>query len=382
MTPPNEMRNSEDVTFSGGVRVSDITRLIEEFAPTALQEDYDNAGLQVGSKDMFVKGVLLCIDVTEAVIDEAIERDCNLILSHHPLIFRAIKQITGKDYIQRCIVKAIKNDVAIYSAHTNLDNVLNGVNGKIADKIGLKNRSILSPKSGNLLKLITFVPHAFTEKVQSALFKAGAGTIGDYDSCSFNSVGTGTFRATDNANPFVGKVGKLHTEPETRVEVILPKYRINQAVEALKLTHPYEEPAFDIIPLLNDWNTVGAGIVGELEAPMNEVDFLLFLKTNFNVDVIRHTPFLMREIKKVALCGGAGSEFLRDAIAQGADVFVSGDFKYHEFFEADERILIADIGHYESEQFTKEVFYEIITKKIPNFALQISEVNTNPINYL
>ncbi|MFV0390876.1 MAG: Nif3-like dinuclear metal center hexameric protein [Paludibacteraceae bacterium] len=364
------------------MRVSDITRLIEEFAPTALQEDYDNAGLLVGSKDTPVTGVLLCLDVTEAVIDEAIRCGCNLIISHHPLIFGGVKQIIGKNYVQRCIVKAIKNDVAIYAAHTNMDNVLNGVNGKIADKIGLINRSILSPKSENLLKFVTFVPHEFVEKVQTALFEAGAGTIGNYDCCSFNSVGTGTFRATDNANPFVGKAGKLHTEPETRVEVILPTYRIAQAVGALKLSHPYEEPEFDIIPLLNDWNTVGAGIVGELPEAMSEKDFLLFLKNKFNVEIIRHTPFLEKPIKKVALCGGAGSGFLRDAMAQDADVFVSGDFKYHEFFDADRKILIADIGHYESEQFTKEVFYEIITKKIPNFALQISEVNTNPINYL
>lgn len=361
--------------------VSEITSIIEEFAPLALQESYDNAGLLVGDKLMSVTGVLISIDVTEEVIDEAIKHNCNLIISHHPLIFRGLKKIVGQDYIQRCVVKAIKNDIAIYSAHTNLDNVKNGVNGKIADKIGLINRQILQPKSEILLKLVTFVPHEHVENVQQALFIAGAGHIGEYDSCSFNADGTGTFCANENANPFVGEKNKLHSEPETRVEVILPNYLQSNVVSALLQAHPYEEPAFDIFPLLNSWNTVGLGMVGELEQEMDEKQFLDHLKKVFSLCVVRHTPFTGRKIKKVSLCGGSGSEFLRNGLAHGADVYISGDFKYHEFFEAENKILIADIGHYESEQFTKDVFYEIITKKIPNFAVRISEVNTNPINY-
>ncbi len=361
--------------------VSEITSIIEEFAPLALQESYDNAGLLVGDKSMSVTGVLISIDVTEAVIDEAINHNCNLIISHHPLIFRGLKKIVGHDYIQRCVIKAIKNDIAIYSAHTNLDNVKNGVNGKIADKIGMINRQILQPKSEILLKLVTFVPQEHVENVQQALFKAGAGHIGEYDSCSFNTDGIGTFRANEHANPFVGEKNKLHSEPETRVEVILPKYLQSKVVSALLQAHPYEEPAFDIFPLLNSWNTVGLGMVGELEQEMDEKQFLEHLKKVFSLSVVRHTPFTGRKIKKVSLCGGSGSEFLRNGLAHGADVYISGDFKYHEFFDAENKILIADIGHYESEQFTKDVFYEIITKKIPNFAVRISEVNTNPINY-
>ncbi len=361
--------------------VSEITSIIEEFAPLALQESYDNAGLLVGDKLMSVTGALISIDVTEEVIDEAIKQNCNLIISHHPLIFRGLRKIVGQDYIQRCVVKAIKNDIAIYSAHTNLDNVKNGVNGKIADKIGLINRQILQPKSEILLKLVTFVPQEHVENVQQALFKAGAGHIGEYDSCSFNSDGTGTFRANENANPFVGEKNKLHSEPETRVEVILPKYLQSKVLSVLLQAHPYEEPAFDIFPLLNSWNTVGLGMVGELEQEMDEKQFLDYLKKVFSLSVVRHTPFTGRKIKKVSLCGGSGSEFLRNGLAHGADVYISGDFKYHEFFDAENKILIADIGHYESEQFTKDVFYEIITKKIPNFAVRISEVNTNPINY-
>lgn len=362
--------------------VDTISAWIEEIAPLALQEDYDNAGLLVGDKSMQVTGVLLCIDVTEEVIDEAISKKCNLIISHHPLIFRGLKRITGQNEIQRCIIQAIKNNVAIYAAHTNIDNVLTGVNGKIAEKIGLQSLQILQPKPESLLKLITFVPVETVERVRKALFEAGAGNIGNYDECSYNSEGYGTFRANEKANPFVGNLNEQHQQPEIRIEVILPKYLKYSVTRALIAAHPYEEPAFDFIPLANDWKTIGAGIVGELPEEMEEMDFLNHLKNTFNLNTLRFTSILGRKIKKVAVCGGAGSEFLQDAIAAGADVFVSADFKYHEYFEAKNRILVVDIGHFESEQFTKDVFYEIITKKMPTFAVQISEVNTNPIKYL
>ena len=362
--------------------VNHITNLIEEQAPVPLQESFDNAGLLVGNAAMEVSGVLLCIDVTEAVIDEAITHNLNLIISHHPLIFRGLKQLTGKNEVQRCVAKAIKNDIAIYAAHTNIDNVLNGVSGKIAEKIGLENIQILVPKENTLVKLVTFVPVNQVDDVRKALFEVGAGHISNYDECSFNVEGYGTFRAGENANPYVGETAKQHREPETRVEVILPKYLINKAVNALLVAHPYEEPAYDIIQLLNSWNTVGLGVVGELPAEMDEMDFLYLLKNKFGLTMLKYTPLQGKKIKRVAVCGGAGSEFLKDAIRARADVFVSGDFKYHDYFEAENRILIADIGHFESEQFTKDVFYEIITKKMPKFAVRISKVNTNPINYL
>lgn len=364
------------------MNVGEVIGWIEETAPVALQESYDNAGLLVGDRAMPVSGVLISLDITEEVIEEAILHNCNLIISHHPLIFKGLKKLTGQNYVQRCVIKAVKNDVAIYAAHTNIDNVLKGVNGKIADIIGLTNRSILSPKNDSLVKLVTFVPKAELEAVRDALFTAGAGSIGNYDSCSFNTAGTGTFRANEQANPFVGGIGNLHNEQEIRLEVILPAYLTRSATAALYRSHPYEEPAFDIIPLLNSWNSVGAGIVGELEQEMDELDFLQKIKEIFAVDVVRHTNLLGKKIKRVAVCGGSGSSFLGNAKAHKADVFISGDFKYHEFFDAEDQILIADIGHYESEQYTKEVFYEIITKKIANFAVRISEVKTNPINYL
>ena len=281
-----------------------------------------------------------------------------------------------------CVIKAIKNDIAIYAAHTNLDNVLTGVSAKMAEKIGLKNIQILQPKQNALLKLVTFVPRLHSYRVRQAMFEAGAGQIGNYDACSFNSEGIGTFRANENAQPFVGNIDELHSEPETKIEVIFPDYLKDKVVNALFKSHPYEEPAFDLIPLKNDWNQVGAGVVGELEEAEDELIFLNRIKSFFEVPAIRHTSLLNKRIKRVALCGGSGSSFVHDAILAHADVYISGDFKYHEFFDAQNRILIADIGHFESEQFTKEIFYEIITKKMPTFAVQISDSKTNPINYL
>ena len=362
--------------------VQSICKLIEDAAPLALQESWDNAGLLVGSAQMDVSGILLCIDITEKVLDEAIRKNCNLIISHHPLIFSGLKRLSGQNETQRCAIKAIKNDIAIYAAHTNIDNVLHGVNGKIAEKMGLLNTRILQPKQNILLKLVVFVPNEQAEKMRTALFEAGAGHIGNYDSCSYSTEGLGTFRANEQANPFVGSRGELHSEPETRLELIFPEYLKNKVLSVLLKTHPYEEPAFDFIPLANSWEQAGSGIVGDLPEAENEEDFLLRLKKVFGLQMLRHTDFLGKKIKRVAVCGGAGSSFLNDALRENADVFISGDFKYHEFFAAENKILIADIGHYESEQFTKEIFYEIITKKLPTFAIQISDTKTNPINYL
>ena len=362
--------------------VNSICKLIEEVAPLSLQESYDNAGLLVGEPSMQVKGVLVCIDVTEAVIAEAIQKQCNLIVSHHPLIFSGLKRLVGENEVQRCVVQAIRNEIAIYAAHTNLDNVLGGVNGKIAEKIGLINHRILKPKPNCLLKLVVFVPRLHAYSLREALFEAGAGQIGDYDSCSFNVEGLGTFRPNEHAKPFVGELNQFHTEPEVRVELILPDFIRSQVLAALYKAHPYQEPAYDLISLQNSWKQVGGGLVGELVQEVDEMEFLGTLKGIFNQPSIRYTRLLGKKIKRVAICGGAGSSFLAAAIAAEADLFISGDFKYHEFFEAKDKILVADIGHFESEQFTKDIFMEIITKKMPTFAVQISDIKTNPINYL
>jgi len=364
------------------MKIKEIIAALERFAPLPLQDGFDNAGLQVGLTDAEATGALLCLDVTEAVVDEAITLGFNLIISHHPLIFKGYKSITGRDYIERCIIKAIRNDIAIYSAHTNLDNAPGGVNYKIAEKIGLKNVRILEPKEDSLLKLVTFVPTEHAGKVRQALFEAGCGCIGNYDSCSYNVQGEGTFRADECANPYIGKVGELHTEPEVRIETILPSFRKGAVVKALMSAHPYEEPAFDLYALANSWSQVGSGVVGELEEPETELEFLKRVKKLFEAGCVKHTRLTGRLIQKVALCGGSGAFLASRAVGCGADVFLTGEVKYHDYFNYENQILMAEIGHYESEQYTKEIFYSIIREMCPELDVQLTRVNTNPIKYL
>lgn len=363
------------------MQIKQITQYIESIAPLALQESYDNAGLIIGNPEDEVSGALISLDITEEVLDEAIHKKLNLVICHHPIIFSGIKKLNGRNYIERCVVKAIKNDIVIYAAHTNLDSVFGGVNSKICEKLGLQNCKILAPIPGFLKKLVTFVPLADAEKVRIAIWEAGAGHIGNYDSCTYNVTGEGTFRGNEQTNPYVGEKNQLHIENEVRIETIFPKHIQGKVVQALLQAHPYEEVAYDIYPLDNDFAQAGIGMIGELNEPMNETEFLKKLKDTFHCGVVKHTELLGKSIKSVAVCGGAGSSFLNKAIAQKADIFVSGDFKYHQFFDAERKIVIADIGHYESEQFTKEVFYELLTKKFPKFAVHLSATNTNPVSY-
>jgi len=364
------------------MKLKEIVSFFEEIAPFSLQESYDNSGIQIGSQESEVTGILISIDLTNEVLDEAIKNSCNLILSHHPLIFGGIKKLTGSNAIEAMIVKAIKNDINILSVHTNIDSVFNGVSSKICDKLGLINRKILDPAKDRLLKLVYFVPLDHAEKVRESIFLAGAGQIGNYENCSFSSEGKGSFKAGENANPYVGKINELHLEKEIRVETILPVNIRGKVISALLKSHPYEEVAYDLYPLENKLETAGLGMVGEFEEEMEEHEFLNAVKTIFNTGCVRYTALRNKKVKKVAVCGGSGSFLLGKAIASGADAFISGDFKYHQFFDAEGKIIITDIGHYESEQFTKELFYELLTKKFPTFALLLSEVNTNPINYL
>jgi dinuclear metal center YbgI/SA1388 family protein len=362
--------------------ISEIINYLESFAPPAFQESYDNAGLIIGDPETIITSVLITLDVTEAVIDEAIEAGCEFIIAHHPILFKGLKKLNGNSFVERSVIKAIKNDIAIYAAHTNLDSVLGGVNSKICEKIGLTNATILAPSKDQLLKLVTFIPEDHLDNVRDALFAAGAGEIGKYDQCSFGASGFGTFRGGEEANPYVGEKGKLHFEKEIRFETILLKHAKNKVINALLKSHPYEEVAYDLYPLENKLSEVGAGMIGELAGAENEIDFLSRLLDIFGCKTIRHTYLLGKPVKKVAICGGSGSFLLSSAIAAGADIFITADMKYHDFFDAEEKIIIADIGHYESEQFTKELFYEILIKKFPNFALRLSEVKTNPVLYL
>ena len=359
-----------------------ITQYVESIAPLAFQESYDNSGLIIGHPDDEISGILITLDITEEILDEAIRKGLNLIICHHPIVFSGIKKLNSKNYIERCVAKAIKNDIAIYAAHTNLDSVFGGVNSKICEKLELQNCKILAPIPQFLKKLVTFVPVADAEKVRTAIFEAGAGHIGNYDSCSYNVNSQGTFRGNDKTNPYVGEKNQLHFEEEVRIETIFPKHIQSKVIQALLQAHPYEEVAYDIYPLENDYQQAGIGMIGELAEAMDEISFLKKLKAIFGCEVVKHTQLLGKPIRKVAVCGGAGSSYLSKAIAQKADIFVSGDFKYHQFFDAEKQIVIADIGHYESEQFTKEVFYELLTKKFPKFAVHLSAINTNPVSYL
>jgi dinuclear metal center YbgI/SA1388 family protein len=364
------------------MKLKEVVSYLESVAPLAYQEDYDNAGLIIGNPEMELSGVLITVDVLEEVVDEAIEKKANLILSHHPIMISGVKKITGKNFTERIILKAIKNDIAIYAAHTNLDSIWGGVSSKIADKLELKNQKILAPVSNQLMKLVFFVPTNHADETRKAVFEAGAGQIGNYDLCSYNVEGEGSFRAGEEANPFVGNKGEIHFERETRVETIFPKHLKNKIISALIKSHPYEEVAYDIYPLENTFDRVGFGVVGDLETEMDELRFLKSLKEIFSAKCVRHTKILNKPIKRVAVCGGSGSFLLSNAIKEKADVFVSGDFKYHQFFDAEGQIIIADIGHFESEQITKELFYELLIKKFPKFAVRLTEVNSNPINYL
>ena len=364
------------------MRIAEVMRLIEDFDPLDLQENWDNAGLQVGNPLREATGAMVCLDVTEAILDEAIAKGINLIITHHPLLFKGLKSITGRNSIERIVLKAIKNDIAIYSAHTNMDSAWGGVSHHMAKKIGLKDIEVLDCQHGKLYKLIVFVPVASLDAVRTALVSSGAGNIGNYDSCSYVTQGEGSFRALEGAEPYVGAVGSVHHEAECRLEVILPGRCRSKVLRAMLEAHPYEEPAYDLIALSNENKYAGLGVVGNLPEAEDAVEFLNRVKGIFGTGAVRYSGDITKPIRRVALCGGAGAEFVREAVSRGADAFVTGDVKYHEFMDASERILIADIGHYESEHFTKEIFSEIITKKIPNFAIHYAELEKNPINYL
>jgi dinuclear metal center YbgI/SA1388 family protein len=364
------------------VKLQELCSYLESVAPLAYQESYDNSGLLFGNPDTIIRGAIISLDCTEEVVDEAIKKGCNLVISHHPLVFKGLKRFTGSSYVDRTLIKAIKNDVAIYAIHTNLDNVTAGVNKALADKIGLHNLRILAPKSGILKKLVTLCPTQHADAVRTALFNAGAGQIGHYAQCSFNVAGEGTFTAQEGANPFVGSIGIPQTEAELRIEVLYPEHIEKTVLSALKEAHPYEEVAYFLQTLSNSHQEIGSGMIGELPEAQDALAVLQHIKSQLGVPVIRHTQLLEKKIKKIAICGGSGSFLLPNALAAGADMFVTADYKYHEFFDADKQVVIADVGHFESEQFTQMLLFETITKNFPNFALHLTEQVTNPIKYL
>ena len=363
------------------MKIAAVAEYLESIAPPGLQENYDNSGLLTGHPAWECTGIVVALDATEEVVMEAVKNNCNLVVAHHPIIFSGLKKITGSNYVERAVISAIKNDICIYAIHTNLDNILNGVNGAMADRLGLLNRTLLSPKKQLLKKLYTFVPVRFADEVRNALFKAGAGHISDYSECSFNTTGTGTFKPGIGTTPFSGKIGERREEKEIRIEAVYPGYLEAKIINALREAHPYEEVAFDLVALENIYNGVGSGLVGDLLEPMEEAEFFIRVREIFGLPVIRHTQLTGKKIGRVALCGGAGSFLIGAAGASGAQIFLTADIKYHEFFDADNRFVLADIGHFESEQFTISYLFDILTLKFPNFAVRKTGVKTNPVLY-
>lgn len=364
------------------MKLEEVLKYLDEIAPFKLQEEYDNSGLQIGDMKSEVSSALLALDCTEEVLDEAIKLSSNLLIVHHPLLFKGVKSVGNTSELDRIIRKAIKNDIAIIAIHTNLDNVIHGVNKKIADVLQLDKVKILSSKTNTLRKLSFYCPKSETEKVKKAIFKAGAGNVGNYSECSFTSEGVGSFKPNSDSNPVYGEKNKLELIEEDRIEVLLPSYLESKVVSALIHSHPYEEVAYDIFPILNQNKEVGSGMIGMLDEETDFNDFLNQVKKKFKANGIRYTKPHKEKVKKIGLCGGSGSFLLKDAINQNADVFISADFKYHQFFEAEGKIVILDIGHYETEQYTPELLQELLSEKIPNFVTHLSRTNTNPIIYI
>ena len=364
------------------MKIKEILSVLEEMAPLAYAEDFDNVGLLLGNQENEATGILVCHDALEGVIDEAIAKKCNLVVCFHPIIFSGLKKITGKNYVERSVLKAIKNDIAIYAVHTALDNHKDGVNKIFSDALGLINTKILVPKQNFIQKLVTYTVPKNTETLRKALFAVGAGTIGNYENCSFNSEGFSTYKGNENSNPTVGNKGELTQTNEIKIEVVFEKHLQSKILKALFSNHVYEEVAYEIYDLQNSHQNIGIGMIGELKNPMKETDFLIFVKNKMQCGGIRHSALRAKSIQKVAVLGGSGSFAIKNAIQANADVFLTSDLKYHNFYEAENQLLLADIGHFESERFTKNYIVDFLKKKMPNFAVNFSEENTNPVKYL
>ncbi len=364
------------------MKIKQILTILEEMAPLAYAEDFDNVGLLVGDQESEATGVLVCHDALESVIEEAITKKCNLVVCFHPILFSGLKKITGKNYVERSILKAIKNDIAIYAIHTALDNHKNGVNKIFCDALGLKKTKVLVPKQNFIQKLVTYTIPENVEQVRNALFDAGAGKIGNYEDCSFNSQGIGTYMGNENSNPEIGERFEFVETPEIKIEVTFEKHLQNKILNTLFANHVYEEVAYEIYDLQNTHQNIGLGMIGELENPMSETEFLTFVKDKMQCGGIRHSALLGKSVSKVAVLGGSGSFAIKNAIQAGATMFLTADLKYHNFYEAENQIVLADIGHFESERYTKNYIVDFLKEKITNFAIVLSEENTNPVKYL
>jgi dinuclear metal center YbgI/SA1388 family protein len=370
------------------MQVVDVLNLLDQWAPLTYSEDFDNTGLLVGDPKSPLRGILVSLDTLEVVVDEAIKEDCNLIVSFHPIIFSGLKSLVPKDYVNKAVLKAIKNDIAIIAIHTALDNVPHGVSATMAKVLGLENTRVLMPKEHLMYKLITYAPNQDAETIRQALFSAGAGALGNYQECSFNLSGTGTFKPLAGANPTLGQIGIQHSEQETQIQVSVLRHQKNDLIAALKKAHPYEEVAYDLIPLDQACPEIGMGLIGTLSQGLSFETLLENVKSGFHTECIKYSQNNLKEINSIAVLGGSGSFAIDKAKALGAQVYITSDLKYHDYFKGHENFALLDIGHYESEQFTKDLIVEYLSKKITNFAPSLprvkvlkSNVKTNPISY-
>ena len=363
------------------MKVKDFTSALEEIAPLNYAEGFDNVGLLVGDYNDEVTKVLVCLDTTPEVVDEAIEEGANLIISFHPIVFSGLKKLNGKTYVERAVIKAIKNGINIYATHTALDNSFEGVNRGIVNQLKLQNAEVLIPKHDTLKQLVTYAPANAVESVKQALYAAGAGRIGNYDSCGFLIEGIGNFRPLEGANPTIGTINTIEEVEEVRIEVIVPQHVEGKVLNALFTSHPYEEVAYSLFLVKNTNKYIGLGMVGELEKEMSEADFIVYLKEKMNTPLVRHSRFLNKPIKKVAVLGGSGAFAIKNAIASKADAYITSDLKYHDFFSAEDQIILMDIGHYESEQFTINLISSYLKEKFSSFVVFNSGIITNPVNY-
>ena len=364
------------------MKINQITQILEAWAPLHYAEDFDNVGLLVGNPNDVASGILVTHDCLEEVVDEAIEKDCNLIVCFHPILFKGLKNFTGNSHVVRAVRKAIKNDVAIYAIHTALDNQAHGVSFGLSQSLGLTNTSVLLPKENTVMKLNFYVPQAQAEQVRNAMFAAGAGKLGNYDECSFSSNGEGSFRPSQNSSPYFGKKGERHIEDELQIQMVFQKHLTPQIVEVLLSSHPYEEVAYEITPLVNANQNLGMGMIGDLPKSMKPNTFLNFVKKTLGTPSLRHSHLGTKTIARVAVLGGSGSFAIQAAKSKKADAYITADLKYHDFYEGNQNFLVVDAGHYETEQHTKKLILNYLTEKLPNFAILLSEVDTNPIKYL
>lgn len=356
---------------------------MERWAPLALASERDNSGLQIGSGQQRVTKILVTLDLNSNVIDEAHQKKADLIISHHPLLFHALRSVNPDEHIGSIVTSCVKYGIAIYSAHTNLDFTQNGVSTTLALKLGLSRIEPLMKNQRVSKKIVVFVPHDYIDRVRHAMMEAGAGTIGNYTDCSFAAHGIGTFKPTPNATPFIGTIGKLERVNEARLEMLSPSWKLEAVIAAMKRAHPYEEIAYDIYNRVNTEADYGVGAIGTLSHPMKPRQFLTHVADTLRIPSLRYSGNPQQMISVVAVCGGSGSDLLSTAAQHGADAFVTADISYHRFMEKHHSILFIDAGHYETEVPVVPIICKYLKQNLTDSTIEVIKSKTmkNNVQY-